>query len=270
MYTLGFIGVGHLGSALLDGFLSTGVLSPASVCAYDPDEMVRASLTVSGVTSLSDECEVVSSSKIVIVAVRPGDVRSVMEKIKDTVTFNNVLVSVAAGVPVSAIKRYLGKECKLVRAIPNVACRYGQGVTAMAYAMPITYGELQSVKDLFEAVGLLRVVEERRLNDYIAAASSSAAYFYAMVKAVADGAVAQGLDAETASAVAIRSIVGAAKNLETSRKSVDEMIASVATPRGTTEAALDVMEKNSFAQLIADAMLACTKRANELDVINDN
>ncbi|MBQ2272213.1 MAG: pyrroline-5-carboxylate reductase [Clostridia bacterium] len=269
MYTLGFIGAGHLGSALLEGFLTGNVLPAASVCAYDPEESARTSLALKGVTVLDSEADVVSSSKIVVVAVRPSDVRIVMEKIRDVISFNNVLVSVAAGVTMSAIKKHLGKECKLVRAIPNVACEYGKGVTAMAYEMPITYQELQLVKDLFESLGILRVVEERRLNDYIAAASSSSAYFYYMVKSIAEAAVAQGIDPETASQVAASAMIGAAKTLETSKKSADELIASVATPKGTTVEAINIMEKSGFSQIMADAMLACTKRANDMDLINE-
>lgn len=268
MYTLGFIGVGHLGSALIEGFLSGDVLAPASICAYDPNEEVRTSLAVKDITVLSSESEVVSASKIVLLAVRPSDVRGVMEKIRDAVTFNNVIVSVAAGVTISAIKKFLGKECKLVRAIPNVSCEFGKGITAMAYEMPITYQELQMVKDLFESVGLLRVVEEKQLNDYIAAAGSAAAYFYYMVKAIAEGAVAQGIDSETAALMASRVMIGAAKTLETSKKSADELLASVATPKGTTAEAINIMEKSGFSQIMADAMLACTKRANDMDIIN--
>ena len=268
MYTLGFIGVGHMGSALLDGILSGDVLAPASICAYDPDESVRTSLSVKGVAVMESEAAVVSASKLVVLAVRPSDVKVVMEKIGEAVTFNNVIVSVAAGVTISAIKKYLGKECKLVRAIPNVACRFGKGVIAMAYEMPITYQELQTVKDLFESVGLLRVVEEKQLNDYIAAAGSASAYFYYMVKAIAEGAVAQGIDAETAELIATSVFVGAAKTLETSKKTPDELLASVATPKGTTAEAVNVLEKSGFSQIMADAMLACTKRANDMDIIN--
>lgn len=268
MYTLGFIGCGHLGSALLEGFLSKQVFEPASLCAYDTDGETCAKVAVSGVSVLASAADVVSNSKIVIVAVRPSDLRGVMESIKDAVTFNNVIVSVAAGVTITAIKRYLGKECKLVRAIPNVACRFGTGVTAIAYDMPITYQELELVKELFESLGVMRVVEEKRLNDYIAAAGSSAAYVYYMVNTIAQGAVAQGIDEETAKLIASQVLIGAAKTMEASKQSADELLAAIATPKGTTAEALNVMEKSGFSQIMADAMLACTKRANEMDVIH--
>ncbi len=268
MFTFGFIGVGHMGSALIEGFLSGNILAPASICAYDPDETVRTSLAVRGVTVLESEADVVSASKFVILAVRPSDVKVVMGKIRDAVTFNNVIVSVAAGVTISAAKKYLGKECKLVRAIPNMACEFGKGVTAMAYEMPLTYQELQTVKDLFESIGLLRIVEERNLNDYIAASGSASAYFYYMVKSIAEGAVAQGIDSETAQTIATRILIGAAKTMESSKKSADELLAAVATPKGTTAEAINVMEKSGFSQIMADAMLACTKRANDMDLIN--
>ena len=134
--------------------------------------------------------------------------------------------------------------------------------------MPITYQELQAVKDLFESLGLLRVVDEKQLNDYIAAAGSASAYFYYMVKAIAEGAVAQGIDAETAEMIASRVLIGAAKTLETSKKTPDELLEAIATPKGTTAEALNVMEKSGFSQIMADAMLACTKRANDMDIIN--
>lgn len=268
MYTLGFIGVGHMGSALMEGLLSANVLAPASVCAYDPDETVRASLSAKGIAVMENEAAVVSSSKFVVIAVRPSAVRGVLESVRDAVSVNNVIISLAAGVTVSAMKKFMGKNCKLVRAIPNVACRFGNGVTAVAYEMPITYQELQQVKDLFESVGVVRVVEEKQLNDYIAAAGSSAGYIYYMVKAIAEGAIAQGIDPETAQLIASCVLTGAAKTMESTKKTADELLASIATPKGTTAEAIAVMEKSGFTQIMANAMLACTKRANDMDLIN--
>lgn len=269
MFTLGFIGVGHIASSLIEGFLDSGAVAAGAICAYDPRAEVGAKLASMGIRSLSDECAVVSESKIVIIAVRPSEVPAVMEKIKDRLTFNNVLVSLAAGVPMATIKRYLGKECKLIRAIPNVAARFCSGVTALSYEMPITYQELQAVKDLFDCVGILRVVDEEKLNDYIAAASSSPAYFYYLTKALADGAAAQGIDSETAELIAAQTLIGAAKILENSRKSAGDLLSEVATPKGTTAEALNVLEKSGLPQTVADAMLACTKRANDMDSVTE-
>jgi pyrroline-5-carboxylate reductase len=245
------------------------VFEAKDICVYDVNEQVRATLSANGYAVAANEGEVVASSKIVILAVRPSDVRPVLEQIRDSVTFNNVLVSLAAGVPMSVIKKTLGKECKLIRVIPNVAARYGKGVTAMAYEMPLTYQELQSVKDLFEAVGILRIVEEDRLNDFIAATSSSAAYFYLMVRAIAEGAAAQGIDPDTAAMVAAQAFIGASAVMEHSDKTAEELLSEVATPRGTTAEALNLMEQNGFSQIMADAMLACTKRANTMDAENE-
>ena len=265
MYTLGFIGAGHIATALMDGLLAGGAVRAGSICAYDTNSAVRTALAEKGVQVVSDEAAVVKNAKFVILAVRPGNVRPVLEKIRDAMTYDNVLVSLAAGVPTAAIKKFLGKECKLIRAIPNLASAKGLGVTALCYAMPITYQELQTVRDLLESVGIVRVVEEEKLNDYIAVSGSATAYYYYLTKAIADGAVAQGLDRDTATQVASQVMVGAAALLLDSGFTPEELLSQVATPKGTTAEAIEVMEKSGFPQIVADAMLACTKRAASMD-----
>lgn len=265
MYTLGFVGAGHMGSALLDGLLKKNAVRASEILAYDPDPQVVSKLKVRGISVAEDEAQVVSGSRTVFLCARPCDMPALMAKLHDAVTPRNVLISIAAGMPIAALKKALGKECKLIRAIPSIPVAWGEGFTAMAYAMPITYPELQSAKDLFSCVGDLRVVEESKLNDYIAAASSSSAYLYYMIKAIADGAVAQGIDADTAMLVAEKTLAGAAATLKNSGKTIPELLEEVATPNGTTAAALAALEKGGFAQTVSDAMLACTKRAAVMD-----
>ncbi len=265
MYSLGFIGAGNMAGAILSGVVSHGAYRRSDILIYDIDAEKCEKYRQLGFGVAQSENEVIRGSGIVFLAVRPTDLLSVLRKIRDDVTFRNVLVSIIAGVSISFIKKNLGKECKCIRVMPNSPILMGSGTAAIAYEMPITYQELQTVKGMFETVGTAEILPENRMNEVISLNSSSPVYIYMLVKAMIDGAVAQGIDSAVARRMAIDTLFGTAKMLRATDASMEELIAKVATPNGTTVKAVEILEKSGFDQVVCDAMLACTKRANGLE-----
>ena len=264
-YKIGFIGAGNMAQALMTAIVNEGVADNSQIYLYDIDNLKRDKLRAEGYSIVKSEVEVVKSADIVFLTVRPSDLKKVLERIAPAVTLNNVLVSVAAGISISFIKKTVGKECKVVRAMPNTPARYGKGATAISYAMPITYGELNAVKDIFSAAGLVEVLPEEKMNEVISVNGSGPAYIYMLIKAMVNGAVAQGIDVEIAKRLVLETVIGATETVSRSTDDLETLIKKVCSPNGTTERAVEFLEKKYFEQIVGDAMLACTKRAAQME-----
>ena len=264
-YKIGFIGAGHMAKALIYGFAGSGAYGKNDILIYDSDSEKTDSLKQEGFNTASSGADVVINSSFVFLAVRPGDIASVLTEIAPVITVNNVIVSVAAGVSIGYIKKRTRPECKVIRIMPNTASGLGAGATALSYDMPVTYSELTAAREMLETVGIVEILPEDKMNEVISLNSSSPVYVYMLARAMIDGAKNQGIEEDAARRLAVQTIIGAAKMLEDSDEDISKMISDVCTPNGTTVKAVDYLEKRGFEQALADAMLTCTKRANLIE-----
>jgi len=263
MNKIGFIGVGHLASALLTGMLDSREFDVSDIYLYDIDKEKSAKFSKCRV--LDSENAIASKCNIIVLSVRPSELKGVLNKIKDSLTGNNILVSTAAGVSTTFIKKQLGMDSKVIRVMPNIPMKIGMGATALSYSMPITYSDLTYIKNLFEVCGIVEILPEEQMNSVISINGSSPAYIFMMIKAMVDYAVSQGIDEKAASRLVMQSIIGTTKLASISEKSINELIREVAVPNGTTIAAISQLEKGFFPKIVEDAMIACTKRANAIE-----
>ncbi|MBO5035663.1 MAG: pyrroline-5-carboxylate reductase [Clostridia bacterium] len=264
-FKIGFIGAGHMAKALIFGLVGSGAYDKREILIYDTDAAKLENYRQAGFRVASSETEVMTNATFVFLAVRPGDLVSVLKKTAPVITVGNVLISVAAGVSISFIKKYTRPECKVVRIMPNTAAQVCLGATALSYDMPVTYSELTAVREMLENLGVVEILPEDRMNEVISLNSSSPVYVYMLARAMIDGAKNQGIEEDTARRLAVQTILGAAKMLDASEEDISKMISDVCTPNGTTIKAVDYLEKRGFEQALADAMLTCTKRANLIE-----
>ena len=264
-YKVGFIGVGNIANAIISGIIEAGGYSKNDIYLYDIDNIKRDMYKKEGFNVVKSEAEVAKQVNIVFLTIKPADLKTVLERISPVITLENVLVSVVAGISISFIKNILGKECKVVRAMPNTPLLVGSGATAIAYEMPITYAELNCVKSIFETAGVIEVLPEDKMNEVISVNGSGPAYVYLLAKAMIDGAVSQGIDADIAKRLAVETIIGSARMITVTGEPIEDLIKKVCSPNGTTLKAVEQLEKRSFEQVVGDAMLSCTKRAYQLE-----
>ena len=264
-YKIGFIGAGNMAKALIYGFIGSGAYGTKDIIVYDADRDITEDFSESGFRTASSETDVVINSTFVFLAVRPSDIVTVLNRIAPVITVNNVIISVAAGISISFIKKLTRPECKVIRIMPNTAAKIGLGATALSYDMPVTYTELTTVREMLECIGIAEILPEDKMNEVISLNSSSPVYVYMLARAMIDGAKNQGIEEETARRLAVQTILGAAKMLDGSEEDISKMISDVCTPNGTTVKAVDYLEKRGFEQALADAMLTCTKRANLIE-----
>lgn len=263
-YRIGFIGAGNMASAIIVSLPGNGY-AKEDIYIYDIDEKKQAEFAAEGYHTVSGAADVVNFADIIFLAVRPAEMKSVITLIKPFITNRKVLVSVAAGVPIASVKKWAGKECKVIRVMPNIAMSVGCGAAALSYEMPITYNEFMAVRGIFELSGIVEVIPETRMNEIVAVNGSGAVYLYSLANSMIKGAVNQGIEPDIAKRLTFQTLLGATQMMITKDDDVDTLIRKVCSPNGTTAKIVDILEKRGIEQIISDSMLSCTKRAAELE-----
>lgn len=260
---LAVIGVGNMAKAIIGGIKKSDV-SVSHFHLYDINISQCESL-VDDITSICGSIEeAVSLSDCVLLSVKPQNYPEVLEKIANVEGAKDKLyISIAAGITVETVSKALGTN-NVVRVLPNVPMLISKGVSVICYNDNVTDEDFNFIVDVFESAGSVLKIDESEMNRIICVTSSSPAYVFKFIKAIYEGALAQGLSQEGLINAICDMIIGSAELIKCGYGTPDEMAKAVASKGGTTERALAVLEENEFDRIIADAMMACTKRADEL------
>lgn len=254
-----------MGSAMLSGWLETGTLEPAEVLVNDKDFSRAESVAREmGVRTAVSNADAAAEARIVVLAVKPHDSPSVLDEIARDMVAGRTLLSIVAGLSIESIRRRVGTEASVVRAMPNMGARVGASVSG--YSLDPGNGEFDASKAvrLLEAVGEAVEVEERWIDLVTAVSGSGPAYFFLMAEAMERASVEMGLDSEIARKLVTETLWGAASVLRETGREAAELRRAVSSPGGTTLAALEVFEEASFLETVCSAVSAAHKRAGEL------
>jgi pyrroline-5-carboxylate reductase len=260
---IGFIGAGNMAGAIIEGILKQGVASAQDLAVIDISSEKCAGFKERGMNIFDSYDSIAEFCDIIFLAVKPQNYEEVLLKLKGF-TDDCIIVSIAAGISTDYVKSCLGENSKVVRAMPNTPLLMGCGATALCHVEPVTDAEFEKVKKIFAAGGSVSVLPEEKMNSIISVNGSSPAYVYLFAKAIINGAIAQGIDAGTATALIAKTLEGSAKMITESGYNVDELIKMVSSKGGTTLMALEALYEHDFEGAIIDAMERCTKRAEEL------
>lgn len=264
MTTVGFIGAGNMGYAIMKGIASSELAQSTRLFAFDPDEAKRARLAEIGVTACASGAEVLGASKFVFLAVKPQMFEAVLAEIGSAVTKDTVIVSIAAGITADYIRSKTLPETKVVLVMPNTPLLLGAGASALAKCDPTSEEEFATVCSFFNACGISATLPEDKMKEIIAINGSSPAFIYLFAKAFVDYAAKEEIDRDTALSLFAQSLIGSAKMLTDSGYSIEELIKMVSSPGGTTLAGLDELYKGELEKTVDAACTACTRRAYEL------
>jgi pyrroline-5-carboxylate reductase len=290
MARIAIIGGGSIGEALLSGLLRAGrQLKDLVVAERMPDRATYLANTYSVlVTSVT---EAVDNAAFVVVAVKPGDVESVLGELARAAAGaandspEQVYVTVAAGITITHVESKLPAGTPVVRAMPNAAALVGAGVTALAKGRFVTARQLDEVSALFDAVGSTLTVPEAQMDAVTALSGSGPAYFLLMVEALVDAGVAAGLSRQVATDLTMQTMAGTAAMLldrmdqdrpadgEPPSTRADttaaQLRATVTSPGGTTAAALRELEKGGFRAAVGAAVQAAKSRSEQLRITSE-
>lgn len=264
MNSIGFIGSGNMAEALIKGILSAGLYGADEVCASDiSGERLDYIAGEYKIRTENSNCGLAARSSIVILSVKPHNIPGVLEEIKDSLTNDAVVISIAAGITTEKIAGLLG-GVQVIRVMPNTPALVGDGMSGI-YSTNATADSMQMAVKLFSAVGKAIVVESEELIDAVTAVSGSGpAYFFLLIEEMIKAAEKLGLSGEAAKELVLQTARGAAILAGGSEHSPAELRKKVTSPGGTTEAAIKVFADGGFGGLVANAIAAARDRSFEL------
>ncbi|KLD65510.1 pyrroline-5-carboxylate reductase [Dyella japonica] len=272
MTRIAFIGGGNMARSLIGGLLKTGVAASAITVA-EPRADARQELGREfGIASYAENRLAAAEADVLVLAVKPQIMPAIHAELLDTLARQRpMLISIAAGVRIDQLERWFGHALPIVRCMPNTPSLIGAGATGLFANRRTSPEQRAKAQHIMDAVGLTRWVEDESLMDTVTAVSGSGpAYFFAMVEALEHAAFAQGMSRETARALAAQTCLGAGRMLVESGEDPGVLRQRVTSPNGTTQAALESLATDHFAQAVAHAVAAATRRGAELAAALDN
>lgn len=266
---IGLIGSGNMGEALISGLISSGSApSKNIICSDVREERLEFIKDTYGITTTTDNLQVVTWSNIIVYAVKPQIMASVLKQTADSLDMSKLIISIAAGVPMAAIESSLNKELRLIRVMPNVAASVKEGAAAIAAGENAREEDIQLAMSIFNSVGKSVFLKENYLMDAVTGLSGSGpAYIFLIVDALADAGVKVGLSRRDALFLSIQTVLGAAKMLLETKTHPGELKDMVTSPGGTAIAGLHTLEKGGLRTTLIDAVEAATLRSKELGEI---
>ncbi len=274
MKKLGFIGGGNMAEALAHGLIQHGVFKPADIIVSDVAAERRRKLARSlKVATTDDNLEVMREAPAILLAVKPQTIDEVMAELSaalarppgKSAAKGKLFISIAAGITITRLTSGLGKRARVIRVMPNAPAMVGDGMAAMVRARSASAADEKFALKIFSAVGdAVALKDEKHLDCVTALSGSGPAYVYLFAKAMADAAISEGIPRELAIRMALKTIQGAEHLMRESKRDAADLIRAVASPGGTTEAALRRFAEHGFSDIVADAIHAASDRSREL------
>ena len=262
---LGFLGAGNMATALIQGLLHGDVLPSAHILASDVKaERLEQLGAEHDIRTTMDNHQLLRESDVVVLAVKPQVIDRVLTEIGADVRPDQLVISVAAGVPVEALESRLPAGSHVVRAMPNTPATVQAGATAIAGGAHATVDDVRVARELFEAVGRVVVVEEGLIDAVTGLSGSGPAYVMLIIEALADGGVKVGLHRDTALLLAAQTVFGSARLLLETGEHPGRLKDMVTSPGGTAIAGLHTLESGALRKTLIDAVESATHRAAEL------
>jgi pyrroline-5-carboxylate reductase len=257
---IGFIGGGNMAEAMIKGMISKGM---KEIIVSEPRKERREELQSRyGITATASNREVAQSCKILILAVKPQNMKAVLDEIGRDITDETVVVSIAAGITLSFLQAKL-KTKLIIRVMPNTPAIVQEGMSVISLSGCEYGSDLDTVKGIFLTIGKIIVLPEEQMNAVTAVSGSGPGFIALYMEALIGAGVKLGLTRSDASGLAVQTLLGTAKLLDAgmSAENLREMVTS---PGGTTAAGLKVFEDKDLMGMVAGALEAARSRADEL------
>ncbi len=256
---VGLIGVGNMGEALLVALLKAGVPGQNISFAVRRAERSAELSDLYGITAATVE-QMASACDVMMIIVKPYDLEGIMEKVAPTLNPDALVISFLAGKKIATLETGLGNS-SVVRIMPNTPTLLGAGMSIVSYSAGVRADQKAFVSTFLEAAGKSIEVDEPLQDAAAATSGSGPAYFFAFVEAMVAGAIDLGIDAQTANALVVQTIVGAAKMLDETGKSASTLRENVTSPKGMTYEGLKVFSEGDLQGLVTRAMSAATAKS---------
>lgn len=266
---ISIIGTGNMGEALVSGLISSGSTDPENIICTDIRENQLDSVKKKyGVTTTVDNLDAVKAAEIIIYAVKPQIIASVLRETASGLDMSKTVISIAAGVSLAAIESCLNKKLRLIRVMPNIAAFVKESATVIAAGKNATKEDVKLAMAIFDSMGKTIFLKENILMDAITGLSGSGpAYIFLIVDALADAGVKVGLSRQDALFLSTQTVLGAAKLLMETKEHPGRLKDMVTSPGGTAIAGIHALEKGGLRTTLINAVEVATQRSKELGEI---
>lgn len=258
---IGVIGAGRMGTAIIEGLLEAGLRG--QILAYDINYTKLEKVREIGTIITKSSRELAQKADVVLIAVKPNDVASVVREISAEMS-GKFLVSVAAAVSIKNLLSYLGNSnVKIVRVMPNIACKVREGVLAYC-TYNLTEHDEEIIREILSKLGKTVKLSEDLFDAVTGLSGSGPAYFYFIMKSLIEAGIDEGIPSELSRKIVIQLAKGSAKMVEEEDKDLDALIDMVCSPKGTTIEGLNVLKEQKVYESIKAAVKAAIKRSREI------
>lgn len=262
---IGFIGCGNMAGAMIRGIVSSGKCAPDEVMASNRSAAKLEKIAKeTGIRTTQCNTEAAKFAEILFLCVKPQFYHAVIEEIKDVVTEEQILITVAPGKTLAWLAQEFGRSLKIVRTMPNTPAMVKEGMTGMCPNEAVTAEELETVREVCSGFTRTEVISENLMDVVTSVSGSSPAYVFLFIEAMADAAVADGMPRAQAYKFAAQAVLGSAKMVLETGMHPGELKDMVCSPAGTTIEAVRVLEEKGFRSAVIEAMKACTKKSREM------
>ncbi len=262
---IGFIGLGNMAKAIIGGIIESKSAAPAEICGSAKTEGTRKAVAEQfGIETSYTNLEVARKSDILFLAVKPQFFAEVIDEIKEAVSADTLIISIAAGKTLDGIESAFGKKCKIIRSMPNTPALVGAGCTGVCANERVSKDDMARAKKLLEGCGMVSDVPERLMDAFGAESGCSPAFVFMFIEAMADGAVAAGIPRAQAYEYAAQAVYGSAKLMLDTGKHPGQLKDMVCSPGGSTIEGVRVLEEAGLRASLMDAIDACVEKSKAL------
>jgi pyrroline-5-carboxylate reductase len=263
--TIGFLGTGKMATALATGFVRAGLVAKEHILGSDLIESARVNFAqATGARTVLHNAEVVQFARVLILAVKPGQISEVLSGVANQVTEQHLVVSIAAGVPLAKLVRSLPEGSRVVRVMPNTPALIGCSASAYALGDCCSPEDAELIQRLFSSVGLAFQVKEPLLDAVTGLSGSGPAYACLIIEALSDGGVAAGLPRDVATRLAAQTLLGTARMVLETGQHPGALKDMVTSPGGTTIEGLHELEKGGLRGCLVSAVRAAADKSRRL------
>jgi len=260
-----FIGGGNMGEALISGLLISKQWIPSEIVVTDRRTSALEALQQKyNVQTETDNVKAIDQAAIILLAVKPQQMVSVLQEIGTHITAHQLVLSIAAGISCASIEKFLAPEVPVIRVMPNTPALIGAAASALTQGRAATPAHLKIAEHILSTSGIVVTVPETMMDAVTAISGSGPAYVFYVAEAMKEAAQSLGLSSEIADKLIRQTILGAGRMLASSPEEPQELRRRVTSPGGTTEAALHVMEQGQLKSIFAKALQRAAERSLEL------
>jgi pyrroline-5-carboxylate reductase len=266
-----FIGSGNMGEALISGIVKNNTFKTSNIFASDINQerldYMKKEYGVSNcvLSDAKNYSNYLSSSDIIVISVKPKDAEQVLNNLKNNITDDKIIVSIMAGITVNYIESILGNKIKITRVMPNTPVMVLEGMSAFTCNKNMKDDDKKVIKNILGAVGKTIELEENKFDIVTAVSGSGPAYVFYLAEAMIKAGEKLGLSYDEARLLVSQTVRGAGQMMSKHEVVSPELFRKkVTSPGGTTEAAINSLEKNNFEKIIFEAIEKAKQKSMEL------